>query len=427
MREDLLHFVWNTKKLLSQKLISTKNEVITVLSAGRHNHSSGPDFFNAKIQIEEQVWAGNVEMHLKSSDWYSHGHETDEKYDNVILHVVWEDDVAVFRKDRTEIPTLELKNSIPKTLLANYQKLLQNPKRKFINCEKDFKEVDSFLLDSWLERLYVERLEQKSALIMEMLQASNNDWEQVLFVMLLKNFGSKVNGNAFLSISESLDFSTVRKLQNDVFTLESVVLGMSGLLEKEELHDEYYKQLQKEFNFQKTKFELNNLGVEKPDFFGLRPNNFPTIRLSQFANLYAMNKNLFSKLMDYSQVEDYYDLLSIEASEYWRTHYTFGKESKSSRKKLTKNTIDLILINTVIPLKFSYAKSLGKDISAELINLMRDLGPEKNNIIERFNSIGDKTKSAFSSQAKLQLYNQYCSANLCLKCAIGNSLLKVND
>lgn len=426
MREDLLHFIWKTNKLHSQQLTTTRKEQLIIHGTGQHNLNSGPDFFNSKIEIDNQLWAGNVELHLKSSDWYAHGHEIDDNYDNVILHVVWEDDIAVFRKDKTEIPTLELKNIVPDELLLGYKRLLQNSKKKFINCEHDLKSVDDFLLDNWLERLYIERLEEKSTLIFELLNTSNNDWEQVLFSMLLKNFGTKVNGKAFLSLSESIDFSIIRKLQNNSVSLESVLFGLSGLLEKGEHHDGYHNQLKKEYTFQKTKFKLNNIGVEKPDFFGLRPNNFPTIRLSQFASLYAKNKNLFSKVIAYSEAKDYYDLFDITASDYWKNHFTFGKESKSSGKRLTKNTIDLILINTIVPLKFSYAKSLGKDISAELISLMGSLGAEKNSILKRFDEIGRKTKSAFSSQAKLQLYYNYCTTNQCLKCAIGSSLLKVN-
>ncbi|WP_350293908.1 DUF2851 family protein [uncultured Croceitalea sp.] len=426
MREDLLHFIWKTNKLHSQQLATTKKEQLVIRNTGQYNLNSGPDFFNSKIEIANQLWAGNVEIHLKSSDWYAHGHETDDNYDNVILHVVWEDDIAVFRKDKTEIPTLELKDIVPEKLLLGYKKLLQNSKKKFINCEHDLETIDGFLIDNWLERLYIERLEEKSRLIFELLNTSNNDWEKLLFSMLLKNFGSKVNGKAFLSLSESIDFSIVRKLQNNYVSLESVLFGMSGLLEKEECYDVYHKQLKKEYAFQKTKFKLNDLGVERPDFFGLRPNNFPTIRLSQFAVLYAKNKNLFGKLIAYSEAKDYYDLFDITAGDYWKNHFTFGKESKSSSKRLTKNTIDLILINTIVPLKFSYAKSLGKDISGDLISLMRNLGAEKNSIIKGFDEIGRKTKSAFSSQAKLQLYNNYCSTNQCLKCAVGSFLLRGN-
>lgn len=423
MREDLLHFIWKTNKLQPKQLKTTKGEDLVVHHSGQHNHNTGPDFFNSKLEIDGQVWAGNVEMHLKASDWYAHGHETDSNYDNVILHIVWEDDVSVFRKDKTEIPTLELKNLIPNSLLNTYKNLLLSSKKKFINCENDIGLVDNFLFDSWLERLYVERLEQKATLIFDLLKTSNNDWEEVLFVMLLKNFGSKVNREAFLSISKSLNFSIVRKLQNNAAALESVLMGMAGLLESDEIHDEYHKKLRKEFNFQKSKFSLKTLGVQKPDFFGLRPSNFPTIRLSQLANLYNSKTSLFSQLMECNTIEHFYTLFEAEASEYWVNHFTFGKESKPTKKRLTKNTIDLFLINTIVPLKFAYAKSLAKDVNQELVVLMVNISAEKNSIIKGFNALGRKAKNAFESQAKLQLYNQYCLPNQCLKCTVGSTLL----
>ena len=394
---------------------------------GQHNLHAGPDFFNAKLEINGQVWAGNVEMHLKASDWYTHGHETDSNYNNVILHVVWEDDISVFRKDNTEIPALELKKSIPNSLLLGYRSLLENSKKKFINCENDVKTVDDFLIESFLERLYIERLEEKAKLIFELLTVSNNNWEHVLFSMLLKNFGSKVNGASFLSISKSLDFSVVRKLQNNPFALESVLLGMAKLLEQEEDLGVYYGSLRQEFIFQKNKFELNESRVQKPNFYGLRPYNFPTIRLSQFSNLYAQNINLFSKVMEIDKVADFYKLFNAKASEYWYNHYNFGKESTSSKKVLARNAIDLILINTLIPLKFAYARKLGKDINSELIALISSLGGEKNNIVKKFSDLGISSSNAFQSQAKLQLYNKYCSLNHCLKCAVGNALLNRNS
>jgi hypothetical protein len=244
--------------------------------------------------------------------------------------------------------------------------------------------------------------------------------------MLLRNFGSKVNGASFLSISKFLDFSIVRKLQNNPVALESILFGMAKLLEREEDLGDYYANLQQEFTFQKNKFNLDESGVQKPDFFGIRPSNFPTIRLSQFSNLYAQNINLFSKVMEINNIEDFYKLFNAKVSEYWYNHYTFTKESRPSKKVLTKNAVDLILINTLIPLKFAYGKKLGKDINSELIALISSLGAEKNSIVKKFSDLGITSNNAFQSQAKLQLYNKYCSLNHCLKCAVGNSLLNRN-
>ncbi len=426
MREDLLHFIWKTNKLQHKELTTTSGEPIVIQNLGLHNQNTGPDFFNAKLVIAGQVWAGNVEMHLKSSDWYAHGHETDSNYDNVILHVVWEDDVAVFRKDKTEIPTLTLQNLIATSFLDHYRKLLYNSKRTFVNCEKDLASVDGFLRTNWAERLYIERLEQKSKLIFDLLKASKNDWEAVLFKLLLKNFGLKVNGEAFRCIAEATDFSVIRKLGNDVFALESVLLGQARLFDIKHDGDAYYDKLQKEYAFQKAKFLLRNESVQKPDFFGLRPNNFPTIRLSQFANLYASNESLFSKVVQVDDLGAMYTIFHAETSDYWRDHYTFGKVSKSSKKRSTKSFIDLLLINTIIPLKFAYQKIHGKMDEGLLLGLAMALGPEKNNIISKFDEIDTTTKNAFESQSRLQLYNEYCSKNQCLRCKIGTALLNKN-
>ncbi len=423
MREDLLHYIWKTNKLQGIPLQTTANEPVIVESPGIHNQVSGPDFFNAKVHLADQLWAGNVEMHIKASDWYAHHHETDAKYDNVILHVVWEDDVAIFRKDGSQIPSLELKDRIPTKLLNSYKRLFDTSQKQFINCEKDIAGVSKFTVGSWLERLYIERLEQKAYLIFQLLQQSNNDWEQVLFTLLLKNFGSKVNGEAFLGISNILDFSVVRKIRQDIQVFESVLMGVGGLLEHTNTEDAYYKSLQTEFGFQQQKFQLKTHQVRPPEFFGLRPNNFPTIRLSQLANLYARQDALFSKVMEAGTVEKIYALFETEASPYWKNHFTFGKVSKSSQKKLTKSFIDLIVINTVVPLKFAYAKKQNTSVDEQLIALLSALKPEKNSIVDRYGSLGVKAEDAFKSQAVLQLHTKYCSQNQCLKCAIGTSLL----
>ena len=256
MQEDFLHYIWKHKAFDSTLLKTTKGEAIRISNLGQHNHNSGPDFFNSQLSIADQLWAGNVEIHIKSSDWYVHNHEVDKAYDNVILHVVWDHDTEIFRKDNTEIPTLELKHCVNKNLIENYQKLLQS--KSWINCEASFAEVDDFLLNNWLERLYIERLEQKSETIQHLLKTSNNDWEAVLFKMLLKNFGLKINGEAFLSLANSFDFSILRKLQNDVLDVEALLLGQSSLLADENIEEAYYTDLKQRYGFLKQKFKLDD-------------------------------------------------------------------------------------------------------------------------------------------------------------------------
>lgn len=424
MREDLLHFIWKYRKLRLTVLYSSSNESVTIVDSGMHNHLSGPDFFNAKINIDGQLWAGNVEIHINSSDWYLHQHEKDANYDSVILHVVWSDDSSVFRKDGSEIPTLELKEYIAEDLLRSYQNLFDKKQKNFINCEKGIDKTDVFLIKNWLERMYFDRLESKSAFIFELLENSKNDWEQVLFIVLLKNFGLKINGEAFLSLSNHLDFSTVRKLQLEGQQLESVFFGMSHLLDDETIVDAYYQQLKKEYHYLKSKFSLSDIGVMKPEFFKLRPPNFPTIRLSQFANLYGVHQNIFDKIISANSLKELYLLFDVSASTYWNDHFTFGKPSKKRAKKLTKPFIDLLIINTILPLKFCHAKYFGNDVNENIVQIITKIGSEKNSIISNFKKHSVVSANAKESQALIQLYNNYCTKNKCLDCAIGSSLLR---
>lgn len=421
MQEDFLHYVWKHKKFTTPSLLTTSGELVTLVNVGQHNDHSGPDFFNAQLGIAGQLWAGNVEIHIKSSDWYVHNHEADAAYDNVILHVVYEHDTEIFRKDNTVIPTLELKKFISKELLDNYQNLFSNP-NKWINCENDFSSVDDFVRDNWLENLYFERLERKSKAIESMLVLSKNDWEAVLFRLLAKNFGLKVNGEAFLSMANSFDFSIVRKTRNEPDLLEALFFGQAGILE-DDIQDVYYKKLSKDYQFLKQKFSLFNSHVTPLQFFRLRPPNFPTIRLSQLATIYHKEPNLFSKIISATSINELRTILKVSTSSFWSDRYTFGKVSKSSKKTLTDSFIDLLLINTILPLKFCYSRHHGQSVDEVILSIVQEIDSENNSIVNTFNSIKRISKSALQSQALIQLKTEYCTKNKCLQCAIGNSLL----
>jgi len=422
MREDFIHYLWKHKKIDSKIIETTNNEPLSIISVGSHNFNSGPDFFAAQIKIGEQLWAGNVEVHKKSSDWFVHNHEKDSNYDNVILHVVWEHDVDVCRRDNTVIPTLELKSYVPQESLNKFNTLFDSGE-KWINCEDHFMTVDQFIISNWLERLYLERLERKSLGVYELLELSKNNWEAVLFKSLTKNFGLKVNGDSFFSLANSFDFSIVRKLQSKPLAIEALFFGQAKLLE-ETIEEPYFIQLKKEYQFLKQKFNCSNETIVPIQFFRLRPLNFPTIRLSQLAMLYHKIPHLFSRIIEASTLDEFYSIFNIETSSFWENHYTFNKESKRSKKKLSKAFIDLLLINTIIPIKYSYAKQQGKIIDIELTELIEQITSEKNSIITKFNSIKPISKSALASQALLQLKTEYCDKNKCLHCAIGNAIIK---
>jgi len=421
MKEDFLHYLWQFKKFDTLNLKTFNGEEITIVNVGQHLQLAGPDFFNAQIVIGNQKWAGNVEIHLKSSDWYVHQHERDAAYENVILHVVWEHDTEIFRSNNTEIPVLELKKYVDAATIANHHALM-TPK-SWIFCEKQLKEINEFTLNNWQERLFFERLERKSKPIFDLLERTNQDWEGVLFCLLAKNFGLNTNGEIFLKIAQSTPFSMIRKESFEVENLEALLMGTAGLLDLEK-EDNYFKDLKFRYFYLLHKYQLEKRTFEPVQFFKHRPDNFPTIRLSQLANLYHAQQNLFSKISTLNAVKNIYEIFNVSASNYWQNHYQFDKESPTKKKKLSQSFVDLIVINSIIPLQFAYAKSQGKEISEDLIQLLNEVASEKNAIIDKFTFFGIKSKSAFDSQSLLQLKNEYCNKSRCLECVIGMELLK---
>ncbi|MFV5698423.1 DUF2851 family protein [Flavobacterium sp. ZT3R17] len=421
MKEDFLHYLWKFKKFDTLNLKTFNNEGVTIINVGQFLELAGPDFFNAQITIGEQKWAGNVEIHLKSSDWYVHHHEKDASYENVILHVVWEHDTEIFRSNNTEIPVLELKKYVEKETVENYQSLMA-PK-SWIFCEKQLKEIDEFAFKNWQERLFFERLERKSQPIFDLLEQTNQDWEAVLFCLLAKSFGLNMNGEIFLKIAQSIPFSIIRKESFEVENLEALIFGASGLLDSEK-EDNYFKDLKFRYFYLLHKYQIEKVCIEPVQFFKHRPDNFPTIRLSQLANLYHSQQNLFSKISTLNSLKDIYGVFQVSASEYWLNHYQFDKESPKKKKSLSKSFIDLIVINTIIPLQFAFAKSQGKEISEDLIGLLNEVAPEKNAVMDKFSSFGIQSKSAFETQSLLQLKNEYCNKSKCLECSVGMELLK---
>ena len=422
MKEDFLHYVWNYKKFDFSHLKTTQNENLTIINSGFYSQLAGPDFFNGQIIIENQKWAGNIEIHIKSSDWYLHNHEKDENYDSVILHVVWEHDTPIFRKDNTEIPVLEIKNYVSKKELHNYQSLIA-PK-SWIFCEKQLHQVDSFVIKNWQERLFFERLERKSKPIEILLKETENDWEAVLFSMLAKNFGLNTNGDSFFKVAKSITFSLIRKEALEVLYLEALLFGQANMIPIN-AEDSYVKELKSWYDYISLKYKISKPSINSVQFFKHRPDNFPTIRLAQLAMLYHLQRNLFSKIIEAKTVQELYIIFNLSVSDYWKTHYNFDKESPKKKKSLTNSFIDLLIINTIVPIQFAYLKSIGKENPEQIINFLVTIPAEKNSILDKFSSFGLKAKNAFDAQSLLQLKNEYCNNKKCLKCAIGLNLLKI--
>lgn len=421
MNEDYLHYLWVNKKLPFTQLQTHQKENLEILNFGQYLQLAGPDVFNAQIRIDQQIWAGNIEIHVKSSDWYLHHHEKDNAYDNVILHVVWEHDTPVFRKDNTEIPTLELNNYINQEELIKYKNLLK-PK-SWIKCENQITEVDTFIWDNFKEKLILERLERKANEILVRLKETSFDWEQVFFEFLAKNFGLNTNGNAFLSMARNIGFTIIRKERGEVENLEALFFGCLNLLQSN-CDDFYFSNLKNKWEYYKLKYQLTELNGIEVSFFKHRPDNFPTIRLAQLAQFLFYNNSVFDSIITFKKLEDIQNIFKIAPSIYWNSHYNFCKSNSHKIKKISSNFTNLVVVNTIIPFRFCYEKERGNFSFEELLEWLKQMDLEKNSIVDKFQYFNINLANCYDSQAVLQLKNEYCNQNKCLQCAIGLHILK---
>lgn len=422
MKEELLHYVWRTKRFDWNHLHTTQGEPIQILYFGDYNTHAGPDFLNARIRIGETTWAGNVEMHLRASEWLRHGHASDKAYENVILHVVLEEDVPIARASGERIPCLEMKTLIAPKLSAKYLELLHS--EYWIPCQAQFAQVSEMTRTLWLERLLVERLEQKTAIIAEVLSQNQQHWEETFYQLLARNFGVQVNTEPFELLAKSTPLLLLAKHKNSLMQIEALLFGQAGLLENE-FEEDYPKQLKKEYAFLQKKYGLTPIRGESWKFGRLRPASFPTVRIAQFATLIFQSNHLFSKVLAAISVEEIENMLELKLSNYWLTHYRFDKESQKHVKKLGKNMIHLIIINTIAPVLFLYGKWKQEDrYKDRAFALLEQLPPEANQVIEHWKTLGVEPASAYQTQALLQLKKHYCDAKKCLNCAIGNAILQ---
>ena len=423
MKEEFLHYLWKYKLYKNSELRCTNGEIVEILNPGSHNHDSGPDFFNAKVKIENTVWAGNVEIHINSSDWFAHHHHTDKAYDNVILQVVHNHDKNIKRTDGQIIPTLEI--TFDQKLLNNYKSLINN--ESWIACQSDLRKVDSFIIQNWLDKLTIERLEEKSNRINQLLEQTNNSWEISFYILLARNFGFKLNSEPFEQLAKSLPLNYLAKHKDNLLQIEALLFGQAGFL-NDEKGDEYFKKLKKEYHYLKKKFGLNGIEKHLWKFLRSRPGNFPTVRIAQFAKLIYNSSSLFSKILETQKIEDFYKLLVVEPSDYWRSHYMFNKESVQKSKSLGKAAVDVLLINTIIPFLFNYGKAKGiSELQERAVELLEKIKPEKNAIINKWLELGIDPENAFETQALIHLKNNYCNHKKCLNCQIGDYLVKNVD
>ena len=422
MTEAFLHYIWKMKLLKYSALKTISGEEISILKTGEHNLDAGPDFLNARIKIGNTTWAGSVEIHIKSSDWRKHKHSNDPAYDNVILHVVYENDDEILSKIEKPIHTVELKGKFDQKLFHNYERL-QNSSSE-IPCSTSISGVREFTIKSWLSRMLIDRLEEKSSRIETSFTKNKGDWEVTFYHQLARAFGTRLNGDAFQQTAETLPLQVLAKNKNNLLILESLLFGCAGWLDGN-VKDEYMLKLRKEFLFQQKKFSLSAIQKQQWKLLRLRPANFPTQRLAQFAALVHQSSHLFSKILNTESVSSLRKYFKVKSSPYWETHLLPGKNSAEHSTLLTDDFIDLLLINTVIPVVFYYGKIKDDDaLKNKALNWLDSIPSENNFIIREWKEAGVKSKSAYDSQALLHLRKNLCSKKLCLHCGIGHSILK---
>ena len=420
MDEYFLHYIWKHQKFTSRKLKLTDGQPLVVFSQGFHNQNSGPDFEEGRLKIAEMEWAGSIEIHVYSSDWHRHNHSDNKAYENVVLHVVWSHDKDI-QVNGSVIPTLELKNRVDHALITKYEKYLHTEER--IICGPQLNNVPDITFNGMLDRVLVERLELKASEILTDLKKHQNNWENATYQVLAKNFGFSTNKSAFGKLAQKLPFELLRKNLQNLFKTEALLFGQAGFLG--EAHDDYQKKLQVEFRFLSSKFDLKE-PMDKVEWkLGkMRPANFPTIRLAQFASLLHHNPNLFSNIISIENPKDLIHSLAFKHNAYWESYYDFGKKRKSRATGLGKLSLDYLIINSASPILAAYSKYTGNQLFMDrAVLLLESVAPEMNRYTKEWVKLDRKATSAFESQAQIQLIKHYCDKRKCLDCNIGVQLL----
>ncbi|HRP90615.1 MAG TPA: DUF2851 family protein [Edaphocola sp.] len=418
--EELLQFIWQYALFQTINLKLKDGSEVHLINRGNINKDSGPDFLNAKIKIGTTIWAGNIELHLKSSDWKRHGHANDPLYQNIILHVVYEDDLK--SEELGNFPVLELKPYISIALIENYRSLMESiPK---LSCYRQISNVPDIILQHWLQRMLAEKWEQKFEKWQEELKGSQNNWSNLFYHILAKAMGGKVNGEAMQTLANCTPLKILAKHKENLAHVESILLGQAGLIPLQPI-EPYEVELKVHYAFFQKKYGLEPMDARLWKFMRMRPANFPTIRIAQLAMLIHEKEHLFSKILQMEQPAAMMDEFGLSTSEYWQSHFVFQKESVSSIKNIGSSLQQNIWINVIAPLKYFYGQMMGNDnLQKSATGLLELCPPEKNSILKIWNEYGIYAKNAAESQALIHLYNNYCNSKSCLNCSIGLWILK---
>ncbi len=418
--EQLLQYIWKYRLYQSSALLTVDGAAVEVIDGGQHNTHAGPDFFNAKVKLGGTVWAGNVEIHLRSSDWMRHGHHLDKSYDSVILNVVEVHDAEILRTNGEPVPQMVL--PFPEEVREHYRHLVNADST--IPCSMQLAEMDPFLFSSWKNALLTERLQRKTEAIRSLLEQNKQNWEEAFYVTLLRSLGLGINNDAFERLARSLPLSFILKHADSLLQVEAFFFGQAGLLEVDNPSNAYLQLLQREYSFLQNKFNLKPIEKEAWRFLRLRPANFPHIRLAQLAALYHRTPMLFAKVMQLHSPEEFFILMEVEPNVYWQTHYDFKSESAKRNKRLGNTALQVALINAVVPMMFAYGTAVGQEgFCDRALLLLESVKGEDNSIVRAWKAAGVAVDSAFDSQAVLQLQKEYCDKKKCLYCRIGHRIL----
>lgn len=423
MREDFIQFLWREGRFDLRDLRTTEGVALSIQDFGRHNHDAGPDFSNGQLRIDGLQWAGNIEMHTYASEWYKHGHHTDPAYDNVVLHVVLEEDRPVLRRNGDRIPCLELKNRIPAGLIKSYWRLKHS--KDWVPCQQQLHLVEEPVRRAFLDQILRERITSRADAFTERMERAGRDWEEAFYQSVARALGGRVNADAMDMLARSVPLRVMLKHQHSLLQLEALLFGQSGLLPNwSEEEDGYLGLLRREYTVLKAKYSLRPLRVSAWRYLRLRPNNFPTVRIAQFATMLHRTGQLFGKSLVAADAKELANMFEVKLSNYWRTHYRFGKEGKPGERRLGNASVRSILINTIVPAFVAYARYRTDDRYRErAFGLLRELPAENNRILRQWDRLGVTARNAGESQALLQLKKDFCDRKRCLNCAIGCHLL----
>lgn len=423
--EDFLQFIWKHRLFIQQNLQTASGKILRINTTGKHNTHAGPDFEAANLSIDHIDWFGNIEIHISSSDWEAHQHQNDKAYNNVILHVVYEHDGEIKREDGTVPETLVLKPLIREEILSRHKEMMAGV--HWIPCERLIDRVDPFYVDHWLSGVVIERLIQKSEVVLQLLDQYQGNWEEVCYIIAARSFGFKTNSDAFEMLARSLPQGLIAKNKENKITIEALLFGQSGLLDGFETEEDYPLLLRKEYDYLKRAHSLKNMDRHTWRFLRMRPAGFPSMRIAQFAALCYKSSHLFAKIIETEDVSLHFDLLSdLPVNDYWKTHYHFKRKAeKPHGNQLGKQAINSVLLNTIAVMLFTYGQFIGNENYVHrAIKLLENLPGEQNSIIKQFSALGVKCENSAHSQALIHLKTIYCDPKRCLDCEIGLQIIK---